>query len=271
MFDLGFDQAAGLLAQPVPLTSAALMPVASPAQPARAYELLCTLAAHLTALDRAVVIVDGTATEAASGRRGDGSHLGLLRALQDPSIAGLARPVDSAEWLVMPASLGLQSVQQTTQAAGAGVALSRLLAPFAAETVVLLFAPAHTLGQLLRGTDARVLVPVLEQAQATIDAYGAVKSLHAAGLTPVLAPLAGWDATPGLPLQQLTDTVAECARRHLGLALDAWPVANWGHRVLDAALTAATRHHRSPQGAQPAHAWPGATATRTAGAHPLWS
>lgn len=271
MFDIGFDQAAGLRAQAAALASATLMPVASPAQPARAYELLCTLAAHLTALDRAVVIVDGSATESDSAQRGDGGHLGLLRALQDPSIAGLARPVDSAEWLVMPGARGLQSLLQTAQAGGAEVALSRLLAPFASDALVLLFAPAHTLGQLLCGASARVLVPVLEQAQATIDAYGAVKSLHAAGLTPVLAPLAEQDPAPTLPLQQLTDTVTDCAQRHLGLALDAWPVATWGHRVLDAALAPALRGHRTSPGAQPANRRPGATATRTAGAHPLWS
>lgn len=271
MFDIGFDQAAGLRAQQVPVAGPGLMAVASPAQPARAYELLCTLAAHLTALEKAVVIVDGTATESASARHGDGTHLGLLRALQDPAIAGLARPVDGAEWLVMPGALGLQSLQETAQAGGAAGALSRLLAPFAPEVLVLLFAPGHALGQLLRGTGARVLVPVLEQAQATIDAYGAVKSLHAAGLAPVLAPLADQHETHTLPLQQLTGTVVDCARHHLGLALDAWPLATWGHRVLEAALRPAPRSYRMPQGAQPAKAWLGTTAARTAGTHPLWS
>ncbi|MDP2261854.1 MAG: hypothetical protein Q8K24_01725 [Hydrogenophaga sp.] len=260
MFEIGFDQAAGLRARQRPLASAGLMAVACPAQPARAYELLCTLAAHLTALDRAPVIVDGSATESSSRLRGDGSHLGLLRALQDPSISGLACPVDGAEWLAMPGALGLQSLQETARAGGAGVALSRLLAPFAPEALVLLFAPAFSLGQLLGGSGARVLVPVLEQPQATFDTYGAVKLLHGAGLAPVLAPLASPDAASAL--QQTVDTVADCAQRHLGLALDAWPVHTWGHRVQEAALTCAPRAGQ----ARPAPA-----ATRTAGALPLWS
>jgi hypothetical protein len=163
MFDIGFDQAAGLRGNAVPAIGPSLMPVASPAQPARAYEMLCTLAAHLTALGRAVVIVDGTATEATARRSNDGSHLGLQHALNDPSIAGLDRPVDHAEWLVMPGALGLQTLQQTSQAAGAAVAVARLLSPFAPGALVLLFAPAFVLGQLLGGLPAHALVPVLNQ------------------------------------------------------------------------------------------------------------
>jgi hypothetical protein len=80
MFEHGFDQAAGLRGEP-PRAGAGLMPVACPAQPARAYEMLCTLAAHLTALGREAVIVDGSAPEASDRRSGhDGSHLGLLHA-----------------------------------------------------------------------------------------------------------------------------------------------------------------------------------------------
>lgn len=263
MFELGFDQAAGLRAQPRPVAGAGLMPVACPAQPARAYELLCTLAAHLTALERAVVIVDGSATESASRARDDGRHLGLLRALQDPSVASLARPVDGAEWLVMPGALGLQSLQDTARAGGAGVALSRLLAPFASQALVLLFAPAQVLGTVLAGSAARVLVPVLEQPQATFDAYGAVKLLHAARLSPVLAPLTADDGAAALALQQTVDTVTDCARRHLGLALDTWAAPTWGQRVQEAALTCAPRAEQAHPAA--------AAATRTAGAHPIWS
>lgn len=271
MFDIGFDQAAGLRGNPVPATGPSLMPVASPAQPARAYEMLCTLAAHLTALGRAVVIIDGTATEAAARRSNDGSHLGLLHVLNDPSIAGLDRPVDNAEWLVMPGALGLQTLQQTSQAAGASVAVSRLLSPFAPTALVLLFAPPAVLGQLLGGLPAHALVPVLNQPQATVDAYGALKLLHAAGLSPVLAPL-GTDETPAqMPLQQLVDTVTDCAERHLGLVVDAWPVNTWGACVQASALTppASARHQ------QPPHMHQGLTldamgADRSAAAH-LWS
>ena len=103
MFEPGFDQAAGLRAE-VPAGSACLVPVASPAQPARAFEWLCTLAGALAAQGRAVVIVDATARESGAQEPRVGAHLGLLRALQDPSIANLERATDGADWLVMPGS-----------------------------------------------------------------------------------------------------------------------------------------------------------------------
>ena len=258
MFEVGFDQAAGLRGQgkrggPV------LIPVASPTQPARAYELLCALAAHLTALGHPVVIVDGTATESNSGRINEGSHLGLLRALQDPSVAGLGRPADDADWLVLPSALGLQALQQTARASGPAVALSRLLSPFASGVILLLFAPATTLTGVLEGLQARPLVPMLVQPQATIDAYSALKELCAAGLSPVLMFQDTHDAVHQAPLQKTIATVQATALRHMGLAVDAWPYSQWGARVLEIALgrqqtsDSAQHHFTQPAGHSAAH------------------
>jgi hypothetical protein len=233
MFEHGFDQAAGLRGESRS-GGAALLPVASPAQPARGYEWLCMLAGCLTTQGRSVVIVDGTATESGGFQRESGSHLGLLRALQDPSIGHLEQPADNADWLVMPGARGLQALQETAHAAGAPVALSRLLAPFAPGVIVLLFAPAFALASVLPGLNARTLVPVLDQPQATIDAYGAVKLLHAAGLSPVLAPLAAGGAQV---LHPLVTSVTDCAARHLGLKLESWPAHTWGHRAQASAIT----------------------------------
>lgn len=235
MFEVGHDQAAGLRAGPSG-SGTALMPVACPAQPSRAYEWLCTLASHLTAMGREVVILDGSTQEASERRDRVGSHLGLIHTLQDPSIAGLGAAPEGHEWLVMPGAIGLQHLQQTADAAGPKVALSRLLSPFSSDALVLLFAGAPMLGGLLAGLKARVLVPVLPQTQATLDAYGALKLLHQTGVTPVLAPLdnhAGADRA----LQPVVDSVAECAERHLGLSVQVWPTHTWGVRVLDSALT----------------------------------
>lgn len=239
MFDVGHDQAAGLRAEP-PQAGTALMPVASPAQPARAYEWLCTLAAHLASMGREVVIVDGSAHEAGHRRERNGAHLGLLHVLQDGAMAGLGAAPEGHDWLVMPAAHGLQALQQTAQHAGPGVALARLLAPFSPDALVLLFAPAPVLAGLLTGLNARALVPVLPQTQATLDAYGALKQLHQAGLSPVLAPLELHAAQADAGLQQVLDSVADCAQRHLGLPVQVWPTHTWGLRVLDSALT---RHH----------------------------
>jgi hypothetical protein len=244
MFDIGFDQAAGLRSDALG-HGPSLMPLASPAQPALAYELLCKLATRLTAQGDPVVIVDGTATEAASPQPNDGSPLGLMRVLQDPSISGLERPADGGEWLVMPGARGLQALKLTAQAGGADAALSRLFAPFASSVTLLLFAPAFDLAGILGGLSGRALVPVLGQPQATIDAYGAVKLLHGAGLTPVLAPLDDGDTHSRVPLDQVVRSVTECAQRHLGLPLDHWPEATWAQRV---PVSTISRQHR-PAGA----------------------
>ena len=246
------------------------MPVASPAQPARAYELLCTLAAHLTALGREVVIIDATASETPVRRGNDGAHLGLLHAMHDPSICGLARSGGGVDWLVMPGALGMQALQQTALASGGAVALSRLLAPFGPRALVLLFAPPQGLASLLQGLPARALVPVLPQPQASIDAYGALKLLHAAGISPVLAPLDLSPTPETAPLRQVVDTVADCARRYLDLSVDAWPLNTWGLRVQESALTRCDPRadaHRNlwlPQFSAP-------QAGRAATAHTSWS
>jgi hypothetical protein len=240
MFETGWDQAAGLRAgQPV-RHGASLMPVASPAQPARAYELLCTLAAHLKSLGRTPVILDGSEAEVVERKPNDGSHLGLLHALNDPAMAGLGHPTDGHEWLVMPAAQGLRALRQTALAAGAPVALSRLLSPFGAGSLLLLFAPAHDLTPLLAGLPARAMVPVLTQAQGSIDAYGAVKLLHLVGVTPVLAPMDSPE--PDVPIAQALQCVTDCAQRHLALDVETWTEAVWGACVQENALARPVRH-----------------------------
>jgi hypothetical protein len=228
MFDPGADQAAGLRAGSH-RDGAAMMPVASPAQPARAYELLCHLSAQLRAAGRCPVILDGTATEAAARHGQDGSHLGLQHALTDPSISGLGHPGEGHDWLVMPAAQGLRTLRQTALAAGGAVAASRLLSPFEPATVLLMFAQPHELAPLLNGLEARVMVPVLALPQAGLDAYGAVKLLHMAGLVPVLAPI--HTSTAELSLDQVVASVCDCAVRHLGLDLERWAEPVWATAV----------------------------------------
>ncbi|MEZ5704079.1 MAG: hypothetical protein R3E56_01295 [Burkholderiaceae bacterium] len=95
----------------------------------------------------------------------------------------------------------------------------------------------------------QVMVPVLPQKQASIDAYTSLKALHAAGFSPVLSPLEHDDDFAELPVQQVVRTVAECARRHLNLETSAWPMHTWGVRVQEAALS-------GPQTAgSPRHGW----------------
>lgn len=239
MFEIGHDQAAGLRAAPLPPPAVRVLPVSCLSQPAQAYELLCALAAQLSALQETVVVVDGSAPEASGHNPPPGSPLGLLQALQNPAIAGLEHAPPGSEWLVMPGAQGLQALAQTAQLAGPEVALSRLAAPFAPGVCVLVFAPAPLLAAVFGGLDGRALVPVLDQAQTTLDVYSALKSLHLGGVAPVLAPLPDRLGQGGVPLQQAVDTVVGCAQRHLGLALDVWPQTSWGPRAQACALTPA--------------------------------
>ncbi len=263
MFEAGLDQAAGLRGHAT-RGGPVLIPVASPAQPGRAYELLCALAAHLSDQGHAVVILDGTATESERRHSRDGSHLGLLHALQDPSVSGLARPADDADWLVMPAALGVQALAQTVRAGGAAVALSRLLSPFSGGAVLLLFAPAPALAELLEGLPARPLVPLLNQPQATIDAYSALKHLFMAGLAPVLMHQDMGGAVAEQSMQKTMATVQDCALRHLGQTVEAWPCSRWGSRVLEIAL------HRAPASGVP-HPHYGAVLPERRAASMQWS
>ncbi len=250
MFEFGFDQAAGLrLELQARDGSPALMPLASPAQPSQGFEWLCRLAMALSDAGQRVVVIDACATER-------GSSGGLMHALGDGSVAHLGGGRDGAgDWLVMPGAQGIRSLVDTAAAGGADTALSRLFAPFAAGTLILLYAPAQALAGLLAGVSARVLVPVLQQAQASIDAYGALKWLHAAGLCPVLAPM---DASA-----QVLANVVETAQRHLGLRAPVWAQGDWARRVPDGALVRtdappfAPRHStaRSPVAAAASPFW----------------
>ena len=234
------------------------MPLASPALPSRAFEWLCQLAMDLSDAGHAVAVIDATATERA------GLPDGLLGALNDASVAHLGPACARGDWLVMPGRRGLQALQATARAGGADTALSRLFAPFANDVLVLLYAPAQDLVTLLAEAPARVLVPVIDQPQASIDAYGALKWLHAAGLSPVLAPL---DAPP-----QVLANVADCARRHLNLQVPVWPRAEWARRLPESALVHAGLP-RLPVSStvHGARAGVDSMARQPLAAHPVWS
>ncbi|MBX3609698.1 MAG: hypothetical protein KF871_07340 [Hydrogenophaga sp.] len=250
MFEFGLDQAAGLrLDMQARDGSPALMPLASPAQPSHGFEWLCRLAMDLADAGQRVVVIDGCATE--RGERG-----GLCHALADTSETQLGAAAQRGEWQVMPGARGLQTLVGTAAAGGADTAVSRLFAPFAHGALVLLYAPAQALASLLSGISARVLVPVIDQPQASIDAYGALKWLHGAGLCPVLAPL----SAP----QQILSNVVDTAQRHLGLRVPVWAQPAWSQRVPDGALVRADTPPFSPHRSPARGVYAGA-------AHPLWS
>lgn len=236
MFERHAHQAAGLNAGPL-YDSASLVPVVSPAQPARAYDMLYQLASQLDGMGLTPVILDATASEGPDGGRSAGRPLGLIHALANTSMPRIDRPAHG-DWLVMPAAQGVQSLQVTARAGGARVAVSRLLGPFGRQTVVLLFAPAASIAGLLGGIEKPVMVPVLAHPQAGIDAYAAFKLLRQAGLHPVLAPLADGQLSPQAgTVNQVVRSVADCAVRHLGVRAEIWPARRWSELACEGAIT----------------------------------
>ncbi len=265
MFEFAHSQANGLQ-QLASSQGPGLVPVACTQQPARAYELLCALAADLAALGHCPVILDASAHEVQERQDNDGSHLGLLHVLQNADVAGLARAPEGAEWLAMPSARGLQALQLTARAGGPALALSRLLAPFGTEALVILYAPAMHLASLLAGLNAHALVPVLPTAQASFEAYASLKLLHGAGLTPVLAPLEQDADHTEVALAQVVQSVSDCALRHLDHGVAIWQAEHWAELAHACALIA-------PQGgsAQSVQAWAVETPWATAAATPSWS
>lgn len=226
MFEPGFDQAAGLRGElPSPRSGTRFLALASPTQPSHAFEWLCQLALDLCANGQNVVVLDANASE-----RSD-TAAGLIAALDDPAMAYLSAGADT-DWLVLPARHGLQAVLATARTAGTEAAMARLLAPFSADALVMLFAPAPDVCELLDGRSCAVLVPLTDRPQASIDAYASVKLLHAVEQQPVLAPL-------DVAAQSIANVV-DCAARHLGLALPVWPRTEWAYRLCDEALLPAT-------------------------------
>lgn len=239
MFDPGVHQALGLQRSKL-FEGPVVLAVASPSDPSQGYELLWEIGSQILAVGRVPVVLDAHAQEAPlHAGRGVGQQ-GLLQVLHDTSIVNIERGGADAEWLAMPAYEGLKTLQATAHAGGARLAISRLLAPFASSVVVLLYAPAISLAALLPGMPATVAVPVHSDAESGLNAYGSAKLLVQAGITPVLLPSA--DSRTGRAashrLAKVVRNVGECAERHLGLSLAAWPRESWGYLAVDSATGA---------------------------------
>ncbi len=242
MFDPGVHQALGLQRSKLhegPL----ILCVASPASAEQGYEVLWELAAQIGNAGRQPVVLDAHACEAPLHQQPSGKQWGLLQALHDSSVVNLERGGSRDAWLVLPAQQGLKTLQATAVAGGARLAVSRLLAPFGSAAIVLLYAPAQHLASLMEGMPATAVVPVLADPQSCLDAYGAVKVLYYAGLTPALLPHAdrrsGYTETESELLTRVMKNVGECAQRYLGHPVVIWPEHSWGHLALDQASSAA--------------------------------
>ena len=251
MFDL-HDQAHGLLTC-VPAPCTRLLVVPATAHGGVAHQLLWLLARRLARQGEPVLVIDGMASEPAGG--------GLLALLDASGRAVAPWPGGCDDGVtgvhIVPGRLGLLRLGNQAHGRAAGASVQSLAQALPEGAFVLLTAPVEVLAVLLQGTTARPLVPLDAQPRTLVEAYNAAKVLLQAGeLRPVLVPMAPAgrfaNAQPGLSaLDAPVQALAQCARTHLGVDLQIWPVAYdesrdtpadrvpepWWFKVLDSALT----------------------------------
>lgn len=250
MFDL-YDQAHGLQACP-PVQPTRLLVVPAMAHGGVAHQLLWLLARRLAREGEQVLVLDGMANEPT------GSGLSALLAAAPGAL--VPWPGDWTEDVVsgvhiMPGRQGLMQLGNQAHGLATGAPVSRLIQALPQGVFVLLTAPVELLAVVLQGTASRPLVPLDAQPRTLVEAYNAAKVLLQAGeILPVLVPMApaGRNTHGGLDaLDAPVQALAQCARTHLGVDLQIWPVAYdesrdtpanrvpepWWLKVLDSALT----------------------------------
>ena len=212
MLETCVNQAAGL--QGIALQAGPrVMAMASHGHQQGELPLLWRLCATLADLGYPVMVLDANAVESAD-------NPGLLQRLADEPWRGDDFDEPGA-WSVLPAALGLQ---QLTSQAGR---YSRPLAPLGnvlpSYGVVVIYARADVLTQLLPGSSIEPLLTVSPVKMSSVTAYQALKQmLLEAGLRPTVANIAvgsnvGRSMTTPSPVHHLQ----ECAMAFLGYRLDA--------------------------------------------------
>lgn len=215
MLDSDLHQAAGL--QGLALQSGQrVLALASHGNQQGELPLLWNLCASLVDLGYPVVVLDATTPESAE-------NPGLAQLLNHSAWPEEVLD-ETAAWSVIPAARGLQQLsQQACVQAQPMAPLSRL---FAAVGVLVIYARAEVLSQLLAGSGMAPLLTVSSVKMSSVTAYQALKHLlHNAGLRPTLAhlssdPFAKTIATLPAPVKNLQD----CAMTFLDYRLDATTV-----------------------------------------------
>lgn len=212
MLDLDFHQAAGLHSF-APQTSVRVLAVASQANPGNGLEALWQVCACLQRLGYPVVVLDGTTQETAESP-------GLFDLMQQtpwsestPLNTGAA----ASSVAVIPAAQGLQYLSRNAGRTHSSP-LEGLLPCFRTYGLVVLHAPATTLGPLLTHTATIPLVVMGRGSAGVLDSYKSLKEIavHTGLPCMVAALLQGSTASERRRAQIGLRTLEACAERHLG-------------------------------------------------------
>lgn len=247
MFDPLFDQASGL--RGVGETKGVrLVPVTLSRDTATAFEAAWTLATAISSLGYAVVVLDATARErphapGLSQWLRSGERVAIPKTVSHNALSDEAVPA----WPTVPSQSGLGSLLHVAATESAGASLAKLAGVFVMGTVVLVMAPKEWLSVMFEDTRAQPLVPLMLNPAGVVDAYSAIKVLnHAAGLQPVLMPLAG--ALPGDVERRSLGALLDTCRKHLQTVPECWSLdaaahadragsaASWVLRIVSSAL-----------------------------------
>ena len=211
MLDIGFHQAAGLHSF-TPQSELRVVAVASQDNAGTGLEALWQVCAILQRLGHPVVVLDGTAQES------DDSP-GLLHLLQQAPWndgAQLNMGATASSLAVIPAARGLQLAVRRAQAQEAPP-LHALLTYFRTYGLMVLHAPAATLGPLLTHTATIPLVVMGNDASGVLKSYKSLKQIAVdTGLPCMVAGLLhGHTAAERRKVQSALQTLQECAEQHL--------------------------------------------------------
>ncbi len=212
MLESWVNQAAGLQGIALQATPR-VMAMASHGKQQGELPLLWRLCATLSDLGYPVMVLDANAVESAD-------NPGLLQRLAGEPWRGEDADEPGA-WSVLPSALGLQ--QLASQADRYTRPLDPLAKVLPNYGVVVIYARADVLTQLLPGSSIEPLLTVSPVRMSSVTAYQALKQmLLEAGLRPTVANIAvasSYGRTQ--TAQQPVDHLQECAMAFLGYRLDA--------------------------------------------------
>lgn len=221
MLDLSFQQAAGLQSF-MPRTDLRVLAVASQTNTADGIETIWQMCASLQRLGYPVVVLDGTAQETENSP-------GLFHLMQQAPWnegATMNAGTSSSSLAVIPANSGLQQLGRQADSSYAPP-LDRLLAYFRAYGVLVLYAPASTLGPLLTHTATMPLVLMGRGAAGVLGSYKTLKQIavHTGLPCMVAALLRGTSASERARAQSELQTLQLCTQRHLGGTIQTTTIA----------------------------------------------
>lgn len=210
MLDTLFHQAASLHST-TPQSKLRMIAVASQENASDGLETLWQICAHLQRMGYPVVVLDGAARECEDSP-------GLMHLLTQHTLAPDQPVLSTGSALaVLPAGLGLGYLARENQDTFVQP-LQTLYTYFRAYSVVVVYAPAETLGSLLTQTETMPLVMLRPSPEGVLSAYKSLKHIAlSAGLTCTVATMVhGSTKTKRQKAEDALQALHECAKRHLG-------------------------------------------------------